>query len=72
MVNQKCLGCVKLFLRASVLSLFLRRKSIMVHACSSCPADVTCSVSVTGNAASESLCLSIFVTCVYPDMPCTH
>lgn len=44
----------------------------MVPACISCPADVTCSVSVTGNAVSESSCLYVFVTCVYPDMHCTH
>lgn len=29
----------------------------MVHACASRPANVTCSVSVTGNAASESSCI---------------
>lgn len=56
----------------------------MVHACASRPANVTCSVSVTGNAASESSCiyytlyyymlqiLYICNTCVYPDTGCTQ
>lgn len=51
---------------------FSEEDSNVVHACTSCPADVTCSVPVTGNAASDSFCLYIFVTQVHTQTRPAH